>query len=488
LPLDTVSIIQMMTISATLRRTADAVCLKGSYRPARLGGAASPDQRTIRHRQNRGMTIQMVPSSTSPAAVSSRFERVAAVDPDVAKLLSAETERQSTTIDLIPSENYTSPAVLEAIASVNSAKYSEGYAGKRYYQGNNYIDGIEELAIARAKEIFSAEHVNVQALAGVPANHAVYMALCEPGDSTMGIEVPSGGHLSHGSPVTFVARYYRPTLYRVNEGTEEVDYDAFATLARECHPKLIWIGSSSYPRFFDYERLAEIAQDVGAHLVADIAHVAGLVAGGVHPSPIPYVDVVTTTTHKTLRGPRGSLIMCKAEFADAIDRAVFPGLQGGPFQHHIAGIAVALREAQTEEFGAYARQVVSNAKALASALLDAGFDLVSGGTDIHLMVVKLTTLNRELSSEVFANALEACGLVINRNPIPYDPNPPFRPSGIRFGTPAATTCGMKEAEMQQIARWTRAVFDGIDDSDLHERIKAEVAELRGAFPLPTAAA
>ncbi|HYM46775.1 MAG TPA: serine hydroxymethyltransferase, partial [Solirubrobacteraceae bacterium] len=422
----------------------------------------------------------MAITSTISTATSRRFERVAAVDPDVADLLAAETERQATTIDLIPSENYASAAVIEAIASVNSAKYSEGYAGKRYYQGNRYIDGIEELAISRTKELFGAEHVNVQALAGVPANHAVYMALCQPGDSTMGIEVPSGGHLSHGSPVTFIARYYRPTLYRVDEVTEVVDYDAFASLARECRPKLIWVGSSSYPRFFDYKRLAEIALDVGSRLVADIAHVAGLVAGGVHPSPMPHADVVTTTTHKTLRGPRGALIMCREEFADAIDRAVFPGLQGGPFQHHIAGIAVALHEAQSEGFKAYARQVVSNAQALAEALIEQGFDLVSGGTDIHLMVVKLTSLERELTSKLFADALEASGLVVNRNPIPYDPNPPFRPSGIRFGTPAATTCGMKEDEMRKIAQWTRAVFDGVEDSSLHQRIKAEVAELRSS--------
>ena len=414
------------------------------------------------------------------------FGLVEQVDPEMASLLAAETTRQAQTIDLIPSENYTSPAVLQAIASVNSAKYSEGYPGKRYYHGNGNIDAMEGLAVERARAIFGAEHVNVQALAGVPANHAVYYALCEPGDSTMGLEVPSGGHLSHGSAVTFIARYYNPTLYRVDQETELVDYDEFESVAKSCRPRIIWVGASSYPRFFDYERLAEIAKGVGAYLAADIAHVAGLVAAGVHPSPIPHADVVTTTTHKTLRGPRGAIIMCREELADAIDRAVFPGLQGGPFEHHIAGIAVALNEAQTPAFRQYGEQVVKNAKVLADGLMEQGFDLVSGGTDTHMLVVKLTTLADPPASIEVADALEAAGLVVNRNPIPYDPNPPFRPSGIRFGTPAATTCGMTEPEMEQIARWTREVFDAMDDQTVLQRIAGEVRDLREQFPLPGA--
>jgi glycine hydroxymethyltransferase len=418
------------------------------------------------------------------ARIKHAFAAVADADPELAVLLEQETRRQSTTIDLIPSENYASPAVLEATASVLSAKYAEGYPGKRYYQGNAVIDEIENLVRERAKAIFGVEHVNAQALSGANANHAVYLALCQPGDATMGIEIPSGGHLSHGARVTFVARYYNPTLYQVDQQTERVDYDAFEALAAERRPRVIFVGASSYPRHFDYARLGEIARNVGAYLVADVAHVAGLIAGGVHPTPVPHADVVTTTTHKTLRGPRGALIMCREELAAQIDRAVFPGLQGGPFAQQIAGVAVALKEAQTPAFAQYAEQVLRNAKALERGLLAESLQLVTGGTDVHMVVVKLTAFDPPIASKTVADALEAAGLVVNRNPIPYDPNPPMHPSGIRFGTPAATTCGMGEAEMAQIAAWTGEVFRAIDDEALHRRIAGEVAELRSSFPLP----
>jgi glycine hydroxymethyltransferase len=408
------------------------------------------------------------------------------IDPLIHTLLQKEFERQSTTINLIPSENYPSVAVLEAVSSVGlNGKYSEGYPNKRYYQGNAVVDEIEGAAIERAKQIFGAEYVNVQALSGVPANHAVYMALCQPGDATLGIEVPSGGHLSHGEPVTFIGRYYKPTLYTVDKVTETIDYDAFQELAEQVKPKIIWIGTSSYSRNFDYPRLREIANQVGAYLAADIAHVAGLVAAGVYQSPMPYADVVTTTTHKTLRGPRGALIMCKEEeLAKQIDRAVFPGLQGGPHQNAVAGIAVALQEAQTEEFKEYALQVLSNGQALASALQNQGFELVSGGTDNHLLTFKLDSLEIEISGKKAATLLEQGGIVSNRQSIPYDTRSRFNPGGIRYGTPAMTTCGLKEPEMQQIALWTKRIFDERDSEEAINNIREEVSQMRSKFPIP----
>ena len=410
---------------------------------------------------------------------------LATIDPQINTLLRRELERQNTTINLIPSENYPSPAVLEAIANVGlSGKYSEGYPAKRYYQGNSVVDEIEEFAIQRAKQIFGMEHVNVQALSGVPANHAVYMALCQPGDVTLGIEVPSGGHLSHGEPVTFIGRYYKPTMYKVDKTTEMIDYDSFRSLAEEIRPKIIWIGTSSYPRHYDYPRLLQIARQVGAYFVADIAHVAGLVAAAAYPSPAPYADVVTTTTHKTLRGPRGALIMCKSELATKIDRAVFPGLQGGPHENIIAGVAVALHEAQTQEFKQYAAQVLQNGKALAAALSEQGFELVTGGTDNHLMTIKLDRLEFQISGKDAATLLERGGIVSNRQSVPHDTRSRFNPGGIRFGTPAMTTCGMKESEMREIALWTKRLFEERESEQAVLQIRNEVREMRTAFPIP----
>jgi glycine hydroxymethyltransferase len=410
---------------------------------------------------------------------------IRATDPKLAELLVAEEQRQATTIDLIPSENYASPAVLSAIATVTSAKYAEGYPGKRYYQGGAVIDQIERLAIERARELFGVEHVNVQPHSGAEANHAVYYALCEPGDTTVGLDIPSGGHLTHGAKPTFVARYYNPVTYRVDRDTELIDYDALAALVDEHRPRLLMMGTSSYPRAFDWPRLAGIAHAAGAYLVADIAHVAGLVAGGALPSPLPHADVVTTTTHKTLRGPRGALIMTNdEELARQIDRAVFPGLQGGPHEHHIAGIAAALHEAGQPPFSAYARRVLDNAATLAAGLLDRGFSLVTGGTDNHLMVLQLPRSGVAASGRKAARALEAAGLVANSNAVPYDPATLFNPSGVRYGTPAVTTCGMGPAEMRQIAAWTERVLRNLDDDAAHGQIRDEVRKLRADYPLP----
>ncbi|SBW26292.1 serine hydroxymethyltransferase [Protofrankia symbiont of Coriaria ruscifolia] len=412
----------------------------------------------------------------------SDFDLLRRIDPQLAVLLDAEQRRHDTTIDLIASENYASPAVLAATASVLSAKYAEGYPGKRYYQGNTIVDQIEQLAIDRARATFGAAYANVQAHSGAEANHAVYYALCEPGDTTIGMDVPSGGHLSHGSPVTFVRRYYNPVLYQVDPDTERIDHEKLATIVAERRPKLLMIGTSSYPRRFDWARLAEIAHGAGAWLVADIAHLAGLVAGGALDNPLPYADVVTTTTHKTLRGPRGALILTNNEdVAGRINKAVFPGLQGGPHQHHIAGIAVTLAQAQTPAFAAYAHQIIANAQALAAGLLDHGFQLVTGGTDTHLLVLKLAASGIDLTGREAADALEATGIVANRNPIPYDPNPPYNPGGIRYGTPAMTTCGMREPQMRRIADWTAEILRHPEDETRLERIRGEVVTLRKEF-------
>jgi glycine hydroxymethyltransferase len=410
---------------------------------------------------------------------------IRASDPELAELLSAEEQRQATTIDLIPSENYASPAVLAAIATVTSAKYAEGYPGRRYYQGGGVIDQIEQLAIDRTRSLFGVEHANVQAHSGAEANHAVYYALCQPGDTTIGLEIPSGGHLTHGAKPTFVARYYNPVTYRVDRESELIDHDALAVLVEQHRPRLLMMGTSSYPRAFDWPRLAEIAHAAGAYLVADVAHVAGLVAGGAQPSPLPHADVVTTTTHKTLRGPRGALIMTNdPDLATRIDKAVFPGLQGGPHEHHIAGIAAALHEAGQPAFASYAHQVIENAASLAGGLLDHGFSLVAGGTDNHLMVIQLPRSGVAASGRQAAEALEEAGLVANSNAVPYDPAPPFNPSGVRYGTPAATTCGMGPAEMHQIASWTQRVLRNLDDTAVRAEIREEVRKLRADHPIP----
>lgn len=417
----------------------------------------------------------------------SHLEAVKQVDPAVARLILDEEKRQATTVRLIPSENYASRAVMEATGTVLTNKYSEGYPGRRYYQGQEFIDQIEELARERAKGLFGAEHANVQPYSGSPANAAVYLALVEPGDTVMGLGLPFGGHLTHGWKVNFSGIQYRAVQYGVHERTHRVDMDEVADLARRERPRLIFTGGTAYPRFWDFEAFASVARDVEAVLIADIAHFSGLVAAGVHPSPIPHAPVITSTTHKTLRGPRGGLILSTAEYARSLDRAVFPGLQGGPHNHTTAALAVALAEASTQEFRDYAAQIVANAKALADALLEKGFELISGGTDNHLILIDTTrgTPDRPaIAGKPGAQALEKAGLECNYNTVPFDPRKPFDPSGIRIGTPAVTSCGMKETEMRTIADWMDRALSRPEDEANLEKIRGEVTELRRAFPAP----
>jgi glycine hydroxymethyltransferase len=405
-------------------------------------------------------------------------------DPVLAGLIGEEFERQSGTISLIPSENYVSRAVLEAVGSVFTNKYSEGYAGRRYYEGQQVVDRLEPLAIERAKQLFGVEHANVQPYSGSPANLAIYLAYLEPGDTVMGMSLPMGGHLTHGWNVSLTGKWFRSVSYGVNRDTGRVELDEVRALARRERPKLIFCGGTAIPRAIEFAAFAEIAREVDAILVADIAHIAGLIAGGVHASPVGHAEVVSTTTHKTLRGPRGAILMCAADHASAIDRAVFPGLQGGPHNNTTAAIAVALEEARRPEFAGYARQVVANAKALAAALTGRGFDLVSGGTDNHLILIDLT--NKQVSGKIAAKALDRARITTNYNTVPFDPRKPFDPSGMRLGTPAATTRGMTEPEMRQIARW---IDEGIEaakrqDETTIERIASEIRELTSGFPIP----
>jgi len=408
------------------------------------------------------------------------------VDPEVASLVKQEFERQSQTICLIPSENHVSRAVLTALGSVLTNKYSEGYAHRRYYEGQQVIDELEPLAIERAKALFGVEHANVQPYSGSPANLAVYLAFLEPGDTMMGMALPMGGHLTHGWGVSATGKWFHSVQYGVRRETGTVDMDEVRELARKERPKLIFCGGTAIPRTIDFPAFAEVANEVGAILVADIAHIAGLIAGGAHPSPVGHAQVLSTTTHKTLRGPRGAMLMCSEEHATAIDKAVFPGLQGGPHDNTTAAIAVALGEASRPDFSAYAAQIVANAKALAEALVERGFDLVSGGTDNHLILIDLTS--KDVPGKVAAKALDRARLTLNYNTVPFDQRKPFDPSGIRLGTPAATTRGMKEAEMLEIARW---IDDGVeaakreDEAEI-ERIAGEVLELTRAFPIPGA--
>ncbi|HLI29195.1 MAG TPA: serine hydroxymethyltransferase [Chloroflexota bacterium] len=413
-------------------------------------------------------------------AISSRVRDVAAVDPEVARILAAEDERQRTTLALIASENYASVAVRQAMASVLTNKYSEGYPGRRYYQGNHHVDELEALCIARAKELFGAEHANVQPHAGSPANMAAYLALLEPGSTILAMDLAQGGHLTHGSPVNFSGRLFRFVHYGVQRDTERIDYDEVRAIARRERPRLIVAGATAYPRLIDFAAFRAIADEVGALLLVDMAHIAGLVAGGVHPSPVPYADVVTFTTHKTLRGPRGAMILCKAQYASAIDKAVFPGLQGGPFDHAIAAKAVALREALDPAFRAYQQQVVRNARALGEALARRGLRLVSGGTDNHLLLVDLTPLG--LTGAEAATRAEAAGLVTNKNMIPFDTRKPAQTSGLRLGTPAVTTRGLGEAEMEQVAELLVSAITRPDPDNL-ARCRAEVRALCERFPL-----
>ncbi len=405
------------------------------------------------------------------------------VDPEVAALMALEATRQQDTLRLIPSENYASAAVLAATAGAFANKYSEGYPGRRYYQGQAHVDALETLTLNRAKSVFGAEHANVQPYSGSPANLAVYFGLLSAGDTILSMSLPHGGHLTHGWKVTISGKFYNAVQYGVRRDTGRIDFDQVAELAREHRPKLIICGASAYPRLIDFERFRAIADEVGALLLADIAHISGLVAGGAHPSPFPHADVVTTTTHKTLRGPRGGMILSKAEHAKALDRAVFPGLQGGPHENAIAGLAVALAEAAQPAFKTYAAEVVHNAQVLGASLLSHGFDLVSGGTDNHLLLIDLTS--KQVSGKIAAQALERAGIVCNANSVPFDPRKPFDPSGIRIGTPALTTRGMGPAEMRQLADWMSAVVAAPDDHGLQAGIAAEVKGLAARYPAPS---
>jgi glycine hydroxymethyltransferase len=409
---------------------------------------------------------------------------LAASDPQLAELIEAESRRQHDKLRMIASENYVSAAVLEATGSVLTNKYSEGYAGKRYYEGQQYIDQIETLAVDRAKSLFGVEHANVQTYSGSPANLAVYLAFAEPGATVMGMGLPMGGHLTHGWSVSVTGKWFQSVQYGVGRETGRVDLDEVRDLARTHRPKLIFCGGTAIPRTIDFPAFAEIAREVDAVLVADIAHIAGLVAGGAHPSPVGHAEVISTTTHKTLRGPRGAMLMATADRATAVDKAVFPGLQGGPHNHTTAGIAVALREAAEPSFSEYAHRIVANAQALATALVEHGFDLVSGGTDNHLILIDLT--RKGIGGKPAAKALDRAGIETNYNTVPYDPRKPFDPSGLRIGTPALTTRGLGPEHMPAVAAWMDDVVTAAvkDDDGVLDRIAGEVADLLGGFPMP----
>lgn len=407
------------------------------------------------------------------------FDELSAFDSEIYNACESELERQQNNIELIASENIVSKAVLLAAGSVLTNKYAEGYPSRRYYGGCQCVDVVEEIARNRAKKLFGAEHVNVQPHSGANANLAVFFALLNPGDTVMGMNLQQGGHLSHGSPVNISGKYFNVVPYGVDGTSEKIDYDEMERIALECKPKLIVVGASAYSRIIDFPRCREIADKVGAYLMVDMAHIAGLVAAGVHPSPVPYADVVTTTTHKTLRGPRGGMILCREQFAKQIDKAVFPGTQGGPLMHIIAAKAVALGEALTDEFKEYQKQVVKNAAALADELMKRGIDIVSGGTDNHLMLLDLR--NKGITGKELEHRLDEVHITANKNTIPNDPQSPFVTSGLRIGTPAVTTRGFKEPEMQLIAGW---ISDIIDDFDANrERVLNEVQALCEKFPL-----
>jgi glycine hydroxymethyltransferase len=403
-------------------------------------------------------------------------------DPQIYELIRQEEARQSGSIRLIPSENYVSRAVMMATSSCLTNKYAEGYPGRRYYEGQQVTDLIEKVAQERAKKVFKADHANVQPYSGSVANLAAYAALIEPHDTIMGMSLVHGGHLTHGWKVSLTSKFFNSVSYEINTETGRLDYDKIRDLAKKHHPKVIISGATAYPRAIDFEIFGQIAKEVGAYHVSDIAHIAGLVVAGIHKSPVPYADIVSTTTHKTLRGPRGGMLLCRAELADKVDRAVFPGLQGGPHMHTLTAIAVALAEADTPEFGAYARQIVKNAKALAEKLLEYGFNLVSGGTDNHLMLIDLR--NKGIPGKKLAKALDRARIVTNYNTVPGDTAPPLNPSGLRLGTPAITTRGMKEPEAQQIAVFIHRVAENIDKESVIEEVGKEVLLLCSQFPVP----
>jgi len=403
-------------------------------------------------------------------------------DPEIEKAVTAELNRQRNNIELIASENFTSVAVLEAVGTVLTNKYAEGYPGKRYYGGCEYVDVVESLAIERAKKLFGADHANVQPHSGATANMSAYLAAgLEPGDTVLGLSLAHGGHLSHGSPVNLSGKYYNFIWYGVKSDDETIDYDNVAKLAKEHKPKAILTGATAYPRIIDFKRFKEIADDVGAPLIVDIAHIAGLVAGGVHPSPVGLADFVTSTTHKTLRGPRGGFILCHKEHTSAVDKAVFPGTQGGPLMHVIAAKAVAFKEAMEDSFKEYATQVVKNAKAIAASLEQFGFRLVAGGTDTHLTLVDLTS--KKITGQDAQTALDEVSITVNKNTIPFETLSPFVTSGIRIGTPAVTTRGMKEEQMETIGKLIAKTLDNIGDQTLYGQVRQEVKKLAGQFPL-----
>ena len=403
------------------------------------------------------------------------------VDPELARAIDLEVDREARTLELIASENFVSEAVLEAMGSVMTNKYAEGLPGKRYYGGCEFVDVAENLAIERAKKLFGAEHANVQAHSGSQANQAVYLTVMKPGDTLLGMSLAHGGHLTHGHPLNFSGKMYKIVSYGVSKETETIDYDELERLAKEHRPKLILAGASAYPRTLDFPRFAAIAHAVGAVLMVDMAHIAGMVAAGLHPSPFPHADFVTTTTHKTLRGPRGGAVFCKEQYAKDLDKIVFPGIQGGPLMHVIAAKAVCFQEALQPEFAQYQKQILANAHEMAETLAAEGFRIVSGGTDTHLMLVDV--FSRKVTGRQAQDTLERASITVNKNAIPFDVNPPAVASGIRVGTPAVTTRGMKEPEMRQIALWMAEVLNNLDSDAVKKRVKSEVEALTERFPL-----
>jgi glycine hydroxymethyltransferase len=419
---------------------------------------------------------------SSDTAESRRMSRpLEVVDPEVAEAIHDEVRRQATGLELIASENFISEAVMEAMGSVFSNKYAEGYPGKRYYGGCENVDRVERLAIERAKQLFGAEHANVQAHSGTQANISVYMTALQPGDTVLGMNLAHGGHLTHGHPLNFSGKTYKFVPYGVTKETELIDYDEVERLAREHQPKMIVAGASAYSRIIDFERLGQIARGTNALLFVDMAHIAGLVATGLHPSPVPHADFVSTTTHKTLRGPRGGIVLCREKFAKELDRITFPGTQGGPLEHIIAAKAVCLKEAMEPEFKEYQKQVVANAKALSAELARGGFRIITGGTDNHLFLVDLQS--RRMTGRDAELALERSGITVNKNAIPFDTQPPMKAGGIRVGTPAVTTRGMREKEMAQIGRWISEVLTNLGDAATEHGVRSEVAEFAAKFPL-----
>ncbi len=409
------------------------------------------------------------------------LDALRAADPETFQAIMAEEQRQREKLLLIASENFASPAVLAAQGCLMTNKYAEGYPGKRYYGGCQHVDAVEELAIQRAKQIFGADHVNVQPHSGSQANMAAYLSVLKPGDTILGMDLAQGGHLTHGSKVNFSGIIFRAFSYGVDRQTETIDYDAVQKLAEECRPRMIVVGASAYARTLDFPRFQRIAQSVGAYLLVDIAHIAGLIAAGLHPNPVPYADFVTTTTHKTLRGPRGGVVMCKAEHAKAVDKIVFPGLQGGPLMHVIAAKAVAFKEALSPSFKRYQEQVVANARALAQGLIDRGYKIVSGGTDTHLMLVNLSS--KGITGKEADAALDAAGIIVNKNAVPYDEKPPAIASGIRLGTPIVSTRGMKEAEMKEIVGLLDRVLQHRQDPAVLDEVRARAKTLCARFPI-----